>query len=71
MADRFYGVNKGSGVDPAGGVAGQALATGTSTTGKNIELRVVEGAGITKQDLLNALELLKNYVIRPDTAIIP
>lgn len=59
MANHYYGVNIGAGADPAG------VATGTVTTGKNVELVVVDGvSGNSKAELLKALEEIKNKIIQ-------
>ena len=69
MADHFYGVNKGAGADPNGDVGFQAVAVGTSTTGKSIELRLHDGDALNKIEVLKALEALEDYILRPDTII--
>jgi hypothetical protein len=54
MADRFYGVDKG-----------QSKATvDTSTTGLDIELIVDDAVGVTKKDIVIALERIKEAVLQ-------
>ena len=56
MADRYYGVDLG------GGMPGNVTEAG-STTSKVIELRVTyTTSGMTKVDVLKAIEALENYV---------
>ncbi len=61
MADHFYGISKGAGVDPKGGVGGVGVTADTATTSLAIELRLADGAGLTRYEVLNAIEQLKNY----------
>ena len=54
MANTFYGVNIGAGINPAN------VQTQASTTSRKIELRVENGvAGMTKSQLLQGLEAIK------------
>ncbi len=55
MADHFYSVLKGDPFDP------NTVTVGTSTSSEAIELRVVDGASISKLDVLKALESLEAY----------
>lgn len=55
MADHFYGVAIGAGLDPA------AVQTGTSTTSAVIELRLADGAGLTRIEVVKALTTLANH----------
>jgi hypothetical protein len=55
MSDHFYGVNKGHGFDPF------VVSTGTSTTGKSIELRLHDGDGLIRMEVLKALKTLEAY----------
>lgn len=71
MADHFYGTSIGVGADPKAGVAGIGVTEGTSTTGLVIELRLNDGAGLERQMVLDALEMLKNHFQNPDTIITP
>jgi hypothetical protein len=58
MASHFYGANLGAGIDP------NNVATGTSTTSKNVELQVVDGVtGNNKVQVLMALEAIKQKII--------
>ena len=59
MADHYFGVNMGGGADPS------VVAEGTSTTSKNVELRVTDGVtGNNKVEVLKALETIKNRIIK-------
>lgn len=53
MADHFYSVNIGAGQDPSG------VTVGTSTSGQTIELRLHDGDGLRRIDVLMALETLE------------
>lgn len=55
MADHFYSVVLGD-KTPAD------VTVGTSTSSEGIELRVHDGNGYSKKDLLIALEVLENYI---------
>lgn len=58
MADVFYGVNIGAGIDPAN-VLAQA-----STTSRKIELRVETGvAGMNKTQLLKAIDAIRAKIV--------
>jgi hypothetical protein len=69
MADHFYGVNVGHGLEP-GGVAGAAgVLTGTSTTSAKVELRVEDGvSGLSgnKFILLQALDAIRAKIVESD-----
>jgi hypothetical protein len=58
MADHFYSVVKGDGLSPGN------VTFGTSTSAEAIELRVVDGAGISKTDLMIALKAIQNYIVQ-------
>ena len=60
MADTFYSVIKGDGLEPAN------VTVGASTSGEAIELRVLNGAGITKTDLRMALEAIRARITKND-----
>ncbi len=61
MADHFYGINIG------GGLGGEDVATGTSTTSKKIELRIEDGVtGTNKLEVLKAIEHIKAKIIESD-----
>lgn len=61
MADTFYGVNIGAGLDESG------VTVDTSTTSKKIELRVEQAvSGMNKTELLKAIEAIKAYVVQAD-----
>ena len=57
MANHYYGVNIGAGADV------NNVATGTSTTSKNIELVVLDGvSGMSKVEILKGLEAIRNKI---------
>jgi hypothetical protein len=59
MADHFYSVVIGDGLDPS------TVTAGTSTSGEAIELRVHDGVtGMNKMEILKALETLEGYFVR-------
>lgn len=58
MADHFYGTNLGGGTDASG------ISTGTSTTSKTVEVRIHDGDGISKTDVLIALEKIAEYITK-------
>lgn len=55
MADHFYSVNKGHGLDPS------AVTTGAATSGQSIELRLHDGDGLNRIEVLKALGTLIAY----------
>lgn len=58
MADHFYGVDMGAGIDP------NNVSTDTSTTSKKVELRVEDGVtGNNKLQVLKALDAIKAKLI--------
>ena len=58
MADTFYGVNIGGGIEPFN------VSTGSSTTSKKIELRIENGvSGMSKTEVLKALEAIDAKII--------
>ena len=60
MADSFYSAVKGDGLEPAN------VTFGAATSGEAMELRVLNGAGITKVDLLMALKAFQAYIVLAD-----
>lgn len=61
MADHFYGVDMGAGIDPYN------VSTGTSTTSKKVELRIEDGVtGNNKLQVLKALEAIKAKLVEAD-----
>lgn len=57
MADHFYGVNIGHGLDPV-----VAIRTGTSSTATDdMELRTLDGEGLTRMDVIKGLRCLLAY----------
>lgn len=59
MADHFYGVDRG-------GQAPGDVTVAAATTSKAIELRVTDGTGITKTELIKALEVIENKIAVSD-----
>lgn len=56
MADHFYALNIGRSLDPS------KVTTGTSSSSAQaIELRTLDGAGLTRMDVLQALKQLEAY----------
>lgn len=56
MPDHFYGVEIGRTIDPS------FITVGTSSTAaREIELRTLDGAGLTQMDVLMALKQLEVY----------
>lgn len=56
MADHFYAVDIGRSLDPA------EVTTGTSSSAAQaVELRTLDGAGLTRLDVLMALKQLEAY----------
>ncbi|MBK8270532.1 MAG: hypothetical protein IPK83_20430 [Planctomycetes bacterium] len=56
MADHYYAVDIGRSLDPS------KVTTGTSTSAaKHVELRTLDGAGLTRMDVLMALKQLEAY----------
>lgn len=57
MANHFFSINRGK-----SGTKNSDIATATtSTTGDDIELRVADGASLTKKDVQLALDALANF----------
>ena len=57
MADHYISFNKGDGISPGN------LTTGTSSTaGDAVELRMLDGAGLTQTDVTLALEAFEAYI---------
>lgn len=55
MADHFYSVNRGRVADPS------AVVTGAASSGQSIELRLHDGDGLLKTDVILALRMLEGY----------
>lgn len=56
MAGHYISWNKGDGISPGN------ITAGTSTTaGDHVELRTLDGAALTKTDVLLALEAFEAY----------
>lgn len=61
MADHFYSVAIGDGLDPS------TVTFGTSSSTESIELRVHDGVtGMNKMELLRALETITAYIEKAD-----
>jgi hypothetical protein len=59
MADHFYGINVGGGLDPVG------VTIGTSTAGSDIELRLRDGiAGMDKVKVNSAFHAIISAIDR-------
>jgi hypothetical protein len=56
MADHFISWNKGDGISP-----GNITAGTSSTAGDHVELRTLDGAALTQNDVLLALEAFEAY----------
>ena len=55
MAIQFIGINRGQQtVD---------VASGTSTTGRQIELAVNDAVGITRKEVLDSLDKLRDFIV--------
>ena len=59
MADHFYSVAFGD-------QAPNEVTVGTSTSSESVELRVHDGDGWSKTQLIKALETLENYIATHD-----
>lgn len=58
MANHYYGITVPGANQTVGGVT-----VGTSTTGKNVELVLLDGvSGNSKEEVLAAVEALYNYI---------
>lgn len=61
MADHFYGVNMGAGIDASN------VSTGTSTTSKKVELRIEDGVtGNNKKQVILAVKAILAKLIKSD-----
>ena len=58
MADHYFSVQKGMGLDP------NRVTTGTSTSGQSIELRVHDGDGHNTMSVNMALDCLQAFFSR-------
>jgi hypothetical protein len=59
MAIQYFGLNRGQQL--------KDVATGTSSTGRNVELAVNDGAGITRGELEILVETLQQFVYNQRT----
>jgi hypothetical protein len=63
MADHFYGINRGKlELTPV------SIVRGTSTGSTDIELRVADAAGLTRKDVIIALEALEALFAQPGSS---
>lgn len=61
MANHYYGVNRGAGIDP------NNVTVGTSTGSKDVELVVLDGvSGQNKTDVLKALDAIRAKLVTSD-----
>lgn len=59
----YFGANVGTGVGGSSTGAGASVVEGAATTGMNIEVVIPTNANVpTKQDLLNALDVIGKYI---------
>lgn len=56
MASEFYGVNRGQ--------TEFQVVFQSSTPGKNVEVKVDLTAGMTKEEVLRALEIIANNIVK-------
>jgi hypothetical protein len=59
MADHFIGLNRGQ-----SGLTQSDFAVGATTQSTDVELRVADGASLTKLDVENITKAIHNYVVR-------
>ena len=57
MSDHFVSLNRGQ-----TGTKANDFTIGASTSGKDIELRIADGAGLTRKDITLALEAFELWV---------
>jgi hypothetical protein len=55
MAIQYIGINRGQ--------QGLTVTTGTSTTGKQIELSVDLASNATRQEVLDSLDKLRDFIV--------
>ncbi len=61
MADHYYGVDVGPGMDPG------AVTFGTSTGSTKVELRVTDATtGMTKTELLKSIDTIRADIVQRD-----
>lgn len=69
MGNVFYGLNRGQSDEQP-----FLVASGTSTQGTDIEVRLDDTKALTKSDVENALQSIMNYIrggIKPGGALYP
>jgi hypothetical protein len=60
MADHFVSLSRGE-----QGFKPNEFTTGTASTGDDFELRIRDGSGATKLDVINALSAFKRFFENP------
>jgi hypothetical protein len=55
MAIQYIGINRGQ--------QNADIASGTATTGRQIELAVNDAVGITRKELLDSLDKLRDFIV--------
>ncbi|GAB2176726.1 hypothetical protein [Dongia sp. agr-C8] len=55
MAIQYIGINRGQ--------QNSDIASGTSTTGRQIELAVNDAVGITRKEVLDSLDKLRDFIV--------
>ena len=63
MARHYYDINKGDGFNP------KSVAVSTSAGSGSVEISTLDGAGLTKIDVLNAIEALEAYFEIPNNSV--
>ena len=59
MADTFWSVIKGEQDD-------SQVTTGAATSSEAIELRIATATSMSKQEMLNGIEAIRNYIVKND-----
>lgn len=62
MADHFIGLNRG-----AVGFADSQITFGTSSGSTDVEIRIADAAGWTRQELILALEVIEGKLKSPQS----
>jgi hypothetical protein len=66
MSNHYIAVNRGTGLKPADITAGTS-----SASTKDVELRIADGASLTKLDVNNAIEQIKTFFNSRQNATFP
>lgn len=70
MADHFLGMNRGGSTAGRGySFSDDTFTYGTSTGSTDIELRIADAAGWTRQEIIIALELFELFLTQSNPAI--